>query len=96
MVRSLIFLSRCSTGAGCLFLVTMLAACSPGQASNDSNPAPAPARSNTVRCGDKVVTGGFDGDVLRLTAGGERFAMPRVKAASGVKYAAAEDPTTTF
>jgi membrane-bound inhibitor of C-type lysozyme len=49
-----------------------------------------------MRCGDQLVTLGRVGDSLNLTAGGADYVMHPVPAASGAKYEAAGDPTTTF
>jgi len=54
------------------------------------------AFARTLRCGDKTITAGFDGDLLRLTAGVESFDMRRVETASGARYVAVNDSMTTL
>ncbi len=49
-----------------------------------------------MRCGDQWVTLGGVGDKLSLTVDGTRFPLRQVEAASGTKYEAVGDPTTTF
>ena len=56
----------------------------------------AEAFSSTLRCGDQLVTVGMVGDAVQLTVGETRYALRQVEAASGAKYAAVDDPTTTF
>jgi len=79
--------------------LSILAAC----ASNAGPQAPAQTQAaidlgmlNTLRCGDQLVTVDMVGDVLQLTVGETRYALRQVKAASGAKYEAADDPATTF
>ncbi len=49
-----------------------------------------------LRCGSRDIAVEYAKDRLRLTLGGETFDMGPVAAASGAKYAAVDDPTTTF
>lgn len=57
--------------------------------------APA-ALGDTLQCGDQRIAVDVDGDGLRLTVGAESFDMRPVVSASGAKYEAVADPTTTF
>lgn len=57
--------------------------------------APA-AFADTLQCGDQRIDVIIDGEGLRLTVGAESFAMRPVVSASGAKYTAVDDPTTTF
>lgn len=57
--------------------------------------APA-ALGDTLQCGDQRIAINVDRDGLRLTVGAESFDMRPVASASGAKYEAVDDPTTTF
>lgn len=57
--------------------------------------APA-AFGDTLQCGDQRIAIDVDGDGVRLTVGAESFDMRPVVSASGAKYEAVGDPTTTF
>ena len=59
-------------------------------------PAPRGAFSSVLSCGDERVTVGFSQTALLLTVGGKTFEMRRIEAASGARYEAVEDPTTTL
>ena len=59
-------------------------------------PAPPGAFSSVLSCGDERVTVGFSQTALLLTVGGKTFEMRRIEAASGARYQAVEDPTTTL
>lgn len=52
----------------------------------------------TVRllCGDQPIAVGFAGEAARLQVGSESFALRQVRTASGARYEAAGDPTTSF
>jgi heat shock protein HslJ/uncharacterized lipoprotein YbaY len=60
-----------------------------------TRPAPG-AYKSTLPCGDESVVVGFSKTAMLLTVGGETFEMKPVSAASGAKYEAVGDPTTTF
>lgn len=62
----------------------------------DMKPYTALAFASDLQCGDRKVTIGFVGDVMRLTAGDRSFDMRSVTSASGSKYEAAGDPSTTL
>jgi heat shock protein HslJ/membrane-bound inhibitor of C-type lysozyme len=49
-----------------------------------------------LRCGDQTVSAEYTKDGMRLTVGAETFDLRRVRAASGAKYEAAGDPSTSF
>ncbi|TVR62534.1 MAG: META domain-containing protein [Candidatus Competibacteraceae bacterium] len=56
-----------------------------------------PAFETTLRCGAQEITVGHtEAEGLRLTVGDETFDLRPVEAASGAKYAAVNDPSTTF
>jgi heat shock protein HslJ/uncharacterized lipoprotein YbaY len=59
-------------------------------------PVRAEAFVSKFRCGDQPVSIGFTRDTMRMTVGAETFDMRQVVAASGAKYEAANDPSTTF
>jgi len=54
------------------------------------------AFATTLRCGDRHVTIDFVETGMRLTVGNERYQMRRVESASGAKYEALDDPTTSL
>jgi heat shock protein HslJ len=54
------------------------------------------AYKSTMHCGDETVVVGFSKTAMLLTVGGETFEMKPVSSASGAKYEAIGDPTTTF
>ena len=56
----------------------------------------AQAFASELQCGDRKVSIGFVGDVMRLTARDQAFDMRPVVAASGTKYEAVGDPSTTL
>ena len=60
-----------------------------------TRPAPG-AYKSTMRCGDETVVVGFSKTAMLLTVGSETFEMKPTPSASGTKYEAVEDPTTTF
>ena len=63
----------------------------------DSERIAPPAFETTLRCGAQEITVGHtEAEGLRLTVGDETFDLRPVEAASGAKYAAANDPSTTF
>lgn len=49
-----------------------------------------------LRCGNQNVTIGYTADTMHLALGKETIEMRPVEAASGAKFAATGDPTTTF
>jgi len=55
-----------------------------------------PAFAGSLQCGDQRITVEPEGDGLRLGVGEESFALLPVVAASGAKYEAADDPSTSF
>ena len=59
-------------------------------------PVKAHAFTTRLRCGNQSVTIGYTADSIHLTLGKETIEMRPVEAASGAKFAAAGDPTTTF
>jgi len=60
-----------------------------------SRPAPGAFKSS-LRCGDDTVVVGFSKTAMLLTVGGQTFELKPVPSASGAKYEAVGDPTTTF
>ncbi|HXY32571.1 MAG TPA: META domain-containing protein [Gemmatimonadaceae bacterium] len=54
------------------------------------------AFASTLKCGDREVTIDFIESGMRLTVGNERFPMKKVESASGAKYEAVTDRTTTL
>ena len=56
----------------------------------------AQAFASDIQCGDRKVTMGFVGDAMRLTVGDQAFDMRPVVTASGAKYEAVGDPSTTL
>lgn len=60
-----------------------------------TRPAPG-AYKTSLRCGDETVVVGFSKAAMLMTVGGETFEMNPTASASGSKYEAAGDPTTTF
>jgi heat shock protein HslJ/membrane-bound inhibitor of C-type lysozyme len=50
----------------------------------------------SMQCGDLRILVGYQGDTARLVVGDERFDMRQVAAASGARYEALDDPTTTL
>ncbi|MDZ7621957.1 MAG: META domain-containing protein [Candidatus Competibacteraceae bacterium] len=63
----------------------------------DSERIAPPAFETTLRCGEQDITVGHtEAEGLRLTVGDEAFDLRPVEAASGAKYAAVDDPSTTF
>jgi putative lipoprotein len=69
--------------------VLMLAGCAGGAGGR-------PSDVSTMQCGDQRVTLGMLDDTLQLTVGEARFALRPAEAASGAKYEAVGDPSTTF
>jgi heat shock protein HslJ/uncharacterized lipoprotein YbaY len=59
-------------------------------------PFRAQAFTTTLRCGNQNVTIGYTADTMHLTVGKETIEMRPVEAASGAKFAATGDSTTTF
>jgi heat shock protein HslJ/uncharacterized lipoprotein YbaY len=59
-------------------------------------PYTALAFASDLQCGDQRVTLGFVGEVMRLTAGNRAFDLRPIAAASGEKYEAIGDPSTTL
>ena len=62
----------------------------------DSERIAPPAFTTTLQCGAQDITIGHTEEGLRLTVGDEAFDLRPVEAASGAKYAAVDDPSTTF
>ena len=60
-----------------------------------TRPAPG-AYKMSMRCGDDTVVVGFSKTAMLLTVSGETFEMTPIASASGSKYEAVGDPTTTF
>ncbi|MCZ7560804.1 MAG: META domain-containing protein [Burkholderiaceae bacterium] len=54
------------------------------------------AFASTLQCGDRSVTIGHVGNAMRMEAGGESFDLRPVRSASGARYEAVGDPSTTF
>jgi uncharacterized lipoprotein YbaY len=54
------------------------------------------AFASTLRCGDQLVMVGMLGDTLNLAVGEARYPLRQVVSASGARYEAVDDPTTTF
>jgi heat shock protein HslJ/uncharacterized membrane protein/uncharacterized lipoprotein YbaY len=54
------------------------------------------AFQTVFRCGDERVVVGYSRTAMLLTVGGETFEMRQVPAASGAKYEAVTDPTTSL
>jgi heat shock protein HslJ/uncharacterized lipoprotein YbaY len=59
-------------------------------------PFRAQAFTTSLRCGNQNVTIGYTADTMHLTVGKETIEMRPVEAASGAKFAATGDSTTTF
>jgi heat shock protein HslJ/uncharacterized lipoprotein YbaY len=59
-------------------------------------PFRAQAFASTLRCGNQNVTVGYTADMMHLTVGKETIEMRPVEAASGARFVAAGDSTTTF
>ncbi len=59
-------------------------------------PARARGFTSTLRCDDRTITVGFQGDLLRLEADGEAIDLQQVVSASGARFSAHTDPPTTF
>jgi heat shock protein HslJ len=49
-----------------------------------------------LRCGDQIASAEYTKDVMRVTVGAETFDLRRVKTASGAKYEAPGDQSTSF
>ncbi len=62
----------------------------------DMKPYTALSFASDLRCGEQKATVGFVGNVMRLTAGDQTFDMRSVVSASGSKYEAVGDPSTTL
>jgi heat shock protein HslJ/uncharacterized lipoprotein YbaY len=54
------------------------------------------AFASTLACGDRSVTVGHVGDTMHLRAGGQSFELRPVRSASGARYEAVGDPSTSF
>lgn len=54
------------------------------------------AFASTLVCGDRSVTFGHVGSTTRMEAGGETFDLRPVRSASGARYEAVGDPSTSF
>jgi len=54
------------------------------------------AFASTLACGDRSVTVGHVGDTMRMEAGGETFDLRPVRSASGARYEAVGDSSTSF
>ncbi len=54
------------------------------------------AFASTLACGDRNVTVGYVGATMRMQAGGETFDLRPVRSASGARYEAVGDPSTSF
>lgn len=54
------------------------------------------AFASTLACGERSVTVGHVGDTMRMEAGGETFELRPVRSASGARYEAVGDPSTSF
>jgi uncharacterized lipoprotein YbaY len=54
------------------------------------------AFASTLRCGDQLVMVGMVGDTLNLAVDEARYPLRQVVSASGARYEAIGDPTTTF
>jgi len=54
------------------------------------------AFASTLVCGDRSVTVGHVGETMRMEAGGETFDLRPVRSASGARYEAVGDPSTSF
>jgi uncharacterized lipoprotein YbaY len=62
----------------------------------EMKPFTALAFTSELQCGDRKVTIGFVGNVMRLTAGNQSFDMRPMASASGAKYEAVGDSSTTL
>ncbi len=73
-----------------------------GATPREERPSPRPERpqplafASTLACGDRTVTVGQAGDTIRMQAGGETFDLRPVRSASGARYEAVGDPSTSF
>jgi heat shock protein HslJ/uncharacterized lipoprotein YbaY len=54
------------------------------------------AFASTLVCGDRSITVGHVGEAMRMEAGGESFELRAVRSASGARYEAVGDPSTSF
>jgi membrane-bound inhibitor of C-type lysozyme len=54
------------------------------------------AFASTLRCGDQSATVGMVGDTLTVVVDGMRYSLRQAVSASGARYEAVGDPTTTF
>jgi putative lipoprotein len=68
----------------------LIAACASSMA------ATKPATSATYQCGEQRLAAAFAGDDLTVKMGAAEFALRRVEAADGAKYASPADATTFF
>jgi heat shock protein HslJ/uncharacterized lipoprotein YbaY len=59
-------------------------------------PVKSPAAKSLLQCGDQQITADFSQKTLRLTVGQEQFELHPVRSASGARYAATGDPSTTY
>jgi len=84
-----------------LFALTLSACAMPDRSGSGTDRADGLAAGGTeafatrLRCGDRDVTLGYAGERMEMRADGERFALHQVPTASGVKFEADGDPTTT-
>lgn len=67
-----------------------------GAADRVDSATPEEAFRSTLQCGEQRITVDRTDEGLRLTVGDETFDLRPVVAASGAKYAAVDDPATTF
>lgn len=54
------------------------------------------AFASTLRCGERSVTVGHAGETMRMEASGQSFDLRPVRSASGARYEAVGDPSTSF
>lgn len=54
------------------------------------------AFASTLRCGDQSATVGMVGNTLTVVVDGTRYPLRQAVSASGARYEAVDDPTTTF
>lgn len=86
-----------------VFAPVFLAACAPQGAEPENGPAVTGAESDApvafataYKCGDVTAVVGVANEEMRLRARDETFALRPAVAASGAKYEAADDPSTSF
>lgn len=84
---------------GIVCALVLLDGCATGTRSDAEPPGTGPASvpaTVRMRCGDQEIAVGFREQAMRLQMGDESFDLREVISASGAKYEAVGDPTTTY